>query len=734
MPALQSLPLLLSFFSHKGGVGKTTCVQNIAYTLVSVFKLKVLVIDMDTQASLTGLVMQHEFLELAKKAKDKLKKIPKNAQTRQNLIHFGEKEFLGRPKQEPKQRQTVFEMFQGEKSEHCNYHLQWVKDNFEKVLDEVHPIQILLHRDDQPDPDLNFLFIAGDRRIIDIDSELSEVYAAINSRLGFAPFFHFMPGLITSLIRRVGKKFGVDVILLDFGPAPSALTRSAVMGSDYFAVNCLPDFLSQWSIESVGLYIKEWDEKTKVLRSLPSFSLGPCPKFLGCIISRVKMCANYITNDKQSQISCIKQEMKNQLTKFGAPDAKFLENPSLIRDFTRLSDRADMIGKPISHLRPGDFILPQKKTMNMKGLVDDDITLGANINLNNYFAAIIGIFANLSEEHHLALGNIFRLNLDQIFPEKDSLLPGSAVVIEIDEKEGNGEIKKRQISTKKQEPQNMAKSDQIANDLKAGVSSGKLKLDLSGDIYSAFSRLDKKSSNPVVKDFHDKKAAFEKARKSLTDVVEKAKKTKISGVTEHFIKQMPGVPQLHKLSYRISAEIDRNMRKKVRGRKKKESEPQEERTESQTNEEKFVEKYLNTYRLTREASADLVHHLRKPETVNTFLEPKTYSKNFGFLGEQSFANFAHISSDKSTKIFVPNKTQKNAELFYEFEHGIDLEKNSLILCETKDSKKIFSSLQFQVPKEKKKPQPAVALNRHGKRGSQPAESSHEVVTKKRKGE
>jgi len=731
MPALQSLPLLLSFFSHKGGVGKTTCVQNIAYTLVSVFKLKVLVIDMDTQASLTGLMMQHNFIELAKKAKDKLKKIPRSAQTHQNLIHLGEKEFLERPKQEPNQRQTVFEVFQGVKSEACNYHLQWVQENFNKVLGEVTPITIPLHRDNEPDPNLNFLFIAGDRRIIDIDTELSEVYAATNSRLGFAPYLHFMPGLITSLIRSVGKKFGVDVILLDFGPAPSSLNRSVVMGSDYFAVNCLPDFLSQWSIESVGLYIKEWDEKSKVLRQARLNSLGPCPKFLGCIISRVKMRANYITNAKQSQISSIKQEMKNHLTKFGAPDAKFLENPSLIRDFTRLSDRADMIGKPISHIRPQDFTPVQKKKMN--GLESDDISLGANINLNNYFAAIIGLFSNFSEEHHQALGNVFRLNLDQIFPEKDFLVAGPGVIIEIDEKDGNGEDKKRQICMKKQEtqePQNMAKSEKIAKDLRTEVSKGNLIQDFSGDIYCAFSRLEK-SSNAVIKEFHTKKTAFENARKSLTEVVKEAKKTKISGITEQSVKQMPGVPQLHKLSYRISAEIDRNMRRKGRGRKKNPTESQEERTESQKNEEKFVEKYLNTYRHAREASAELLHHLRKQETVQTFLDPKTFPKNFGFLGEQSLTNFAHISSQKSMKIYVPNKTGKMADLYHEFEPSMELEQNSMILCETKDSKKIFSSLQ--IPKEKKKAQPAQTFNKNGKRGGQLAESSHEVVTKKRKG-
>ena len=478
------------------------------------------------------------------------------------------------------------------------------------------------------------------------------------------------------------------------------------MGSDYFAVNCLPDFLSQWSIESVGLYIKEWDEKSKVLRHqrLNNFRLGPCPKFLGCIISRVKMCANYITNNKQSQIRSIKEEMKTHLNKCGAPDAKFLENPSLIRDFTRLSDRADMIGKPISHIRPQDFKHLQNQKLN-----DEDISLVANINLNNYFAAIIGVFSNLSEEHHQALGNIFRLNLDQIFPEKDSFLTSPGVTIEVDEKDGNGGNKKRQVSLKKQETQELKDSEKIASELKTEMQKGNLISDLSGDIYCAFSRLEK-SSNPVIKAFHAKKKAFENARKSLNEVVTEAKKTKISGITEKSVKEMPGVPQLHNLSYRISSEIDRSLRKKSRGRKnnpaliqEEKTESQEEKTESQKNEEKFVEKYLNTYRLTREASAELLHHLRKPETVRTFLEPKIFPKNFGFLGEQSFTNFAHISSEKSMKIFLPNKTQKSADLYHEFGPSIDLEQTSMILCETKDSKKIFSRLQ--TPKEKKKPQP-----------------------------
>ena len=53
---------IISFFNHKGGVGKTTLAYNVAWSLAEKGK-KVLMLDGDAQANLTEIAVDNEFLD-----------------------------------------------------------------------------------------------------------------------------------------------------------------------------------------------------------------------------------------------------------------------------------------------------------------------------------------------------------------------------------------------------------------------------------------------------------------------------------------------------------------------------------------------------------------------------------------------------------------------------------------------------------------------------------------------
>ncbi len=62
---------IISVFSHKGGVGKTTFIYNLAYQLASKNQ-KVLLVDADSQMNLTASVhgMSHQIDYLTKKGEE----------------------------------------------------------------------------------------------------------------------------------------------------------------------------------------------------------------------------------------------------------------------------------------------------------------------------------------------------------------------------------------------------------------------------------------------------------------------------------------------------------------------------------------------------------------------------------------------------------------------------------------------------------------------------------------
>ncbi|WP_330271193.1 ParA family protein [Lentzea sp. NBC_00516] len=192
---------IVSFFNHKGGVGKTTLVYNIGLAMASLGH-RILFVDIDPQANLTTAALPEERLSQA--------------------LH---------------DEQTIF---------HC---LEPLVDRSGDVK-EVQPLQI------RP----NAWLLPGDIRL----SEFEEIAPTgwTEAVAGNAGGFRTSTALYR-LVSRLGSNINADIALLDLGPNVGALNRTAILASDGFVVPLAPDLFSISALSSVGksasLWTGEWE-------------------------------------------------------------------------------------------------------------------------------------------------------------------------------------------------------------------------------------------------------------------------------------------------------------------------------------------------------------------------------------------------------------------------------------------------------------------------------------------
>ena len=192
---------IVSFFNHKGGVGKTTLVYNIGLALAAQGK-KVLFVDADAQANLTSAALQLEKIE-SLFAKDA-------------TIHG------------------------------C---LSPIIDGSGDIASPM-PAQIRNRA----------WILAGDIRLSDFEEIAPEGWT--QALAGNARGFRVSTALYR-IINSAGSSLGADLALVDLGPNVGALNRTVILGSTGFVIPLAPDLFSLTALPSVGkstaLWVAEWE-------------------------------------------------------------------------------------------------------------------------------------------------------------------------------------------------------------------------------------------------------------------------------------------------------------------------------------------------------------------------------------------------------------------------------------------------------------------------------------------
>ncbi|GGL33603.1 phage-related regulatory protein [Streptomyces anthocyanicus] len=186
---------IISFFNHKGGVGKTTLVYNIGIALAR--SHRVLFIDADAQANLTSAAIP--VMEIEKLFNDN--------RTIYSCL---------RP---------VIEGSGGLKS--------------------VNPVQI---RD-------NAWVLPGDIRISDYEEFAPTGWT---EALAGMPRGFQVTSAFYRLIRSVASRISAEYVLVDLGPNVGALNRNVILGSTGFVVPLAPDLFSLTALPSVGKSVASW--------------------------------------------------------------------------------------------------------------------------------------------------------------------------------------------------------------------------------------------------------------------------------------------------------------------------------------------------------------------------------------------------------------------------------------------------------------------------------------------
>jgi cellulose biosynthesis protein BcsQ len=200
----------ISFFNHKGGVGKTTMLFNAAVEMGRLGK-RVLMVDYDAQANLTAIALQDEMLtKLFEPGADGL-----------TVAH-------------------AFAPLVGGSGD---------LDAPEAV--EVRPGRVWL--------------VPGDIRLSDFEGIMPNAFteALAGQERGFrvtsAPY---------RLVQQLGEIVDADYAFVDLGPNVEALNRAVLLGSDYLIVPMASDLFSLRALPSVGGSLTTWIRQWATAKSV----------------------------------------------------------------------------------------------------------------------------------------------------------------------------------------------------------------------------------------------------------------------------------------------------------------------------------------------------------------------------------------------------------------------------------------------------------------------------------
>lgn len=194
---------IISIFNNKGGVGKTTCLYQVAHILATDFRKKVLMVDLDSQCNLSSYALSETFL--------------KNCWENENGNSIWN---------------VVSPVFRG---------LGDIRDTLRPCLTSqryqnlyITPGHILLSDFEDALGESWTRAIGGDER-------------SIRAQTAFYRY-----------ILSAAQSIGADIVLLDLGPNLGSINRCALVASDYFIVPMAPDLFSIKGTENLGKKLVTW--------------------------------------------------------------------------------------------------------------------------------------------------------------------------------------------------------------------------------------------------------------------------------------------------------------------------------------------------------------------------------------------------------------------------------------------------------------------------------------------
>ncbi len=230
----------IAFFSHKGGVSKTTTTFHLGWMLAQKGH-RVVLVDADPQCNLSGLILGYK----------------------------GQKDFEAFYKTEPERNLRAG--------------LAPAFESRPKMLEAVECVRVIDNE--------NLFLLPGHIGL----SEYEVTLGIAQELSGSIQTLQNLPGSMSFLFDRTAEHHRADIILLDMNPSLSSINQNLLMTSDFFIVPTSPDYFSVMAIDSLTTVIPRWRawarqaSSLRLLREATYPFPDTTPKFLGTIVQKYRI-------------------------------------------------------------------------------------------------------------------------------------------------------------------------------------------------------------------------------------------------------------------------------------------------------------------------------------------------------------------------------------------------------------------------------------------------------------
>lgn len=258
----------ICLFNHKGGVSKTTTAFNLGWSLAILGK-KVLMVDLDSQCNLTGLVLGYSAVD----------------DEQMEAFYSSRRNLTMKP--------IVESLINGISPE------DYIKTENGKLL---------------PTTSENLFLLPGHLDIADLDSQIS---LSLKIASG-VPATRNIPGNLPKIFQDIARRENIDYLIYDLSPNVGGLNEVILMSSDYFIVPTSPDYFCLQAISSLEKHITKWH--TEIARfkidnkfNDRAFSIRNQPMFLGAIQQRYRPRNEKPAKSFQKWIDIIREAINKKL-------------------------------------------------------------------------------------------------------------------------------------------------------------------------------------------------------------------------------------------------------------------------------------------------------------------------------------------------------------------------------------------------------------------------------------
>jgi cellulose biosynthesis protein BcsQ len=368
----KNLPIMITIFNQKGGVGKTTATYYFGFTL-SKIGFRVLLVDADPQGSLSAHI--HPSYSEDPVAADEFDNELTQQKKEKKLSRIDDifEDSIGRPDQEEKETSP---------------------DISEKVI----PRQVHNYP--------NLFYIPGSIKFSKLDKLVT---LGINRVPGLGGFAKMVP----NVLRAIGKQHEIDIILIDLNPGIGGLNESIIMCSDYVLMPFKPSIGCLDAVNNLINVIPAWFHEFRAPRpQKPPFLgekegpllLGTFPQFIRFRVSKktkkplpeisYQTWIDKIYARSETLLDVYKKQMGDQ-----QPDILFdkFKNFIGVRDMISAGLQAQRSGHPLCDIEY------KHKRVNREGKEQyfsprQNQTKQA---ISNSYKKIIGVFFKLLRKEHL---------------------------------------------------------------------------------------------------------------------------------------------------------------------------------------------------------------------------------------------------------------------------------------------------------------------------------------------